>query len=76
MCRTKQYTETLLHKPQSSDSLLEPKKKIIKKTMVVRSFNKDYIDKEYRSKSSRGGHTRIKNVNKLEENDETVSNLS
>ena len=76
VCRTKQYTETLLHKPQSSDSLLEPKKKIIKKTMVVRSFNKDYIDKEYRSKSSRGGHTRIKNVNKLEENDETVSNLS
>ena len=74
VCWTKQYTETLLHKPRSSDSILEPKKKRIKKTMKVGSFNKDYIDKEYRSKSSRDGYTRIKNVNKLE--DEPLSDLN
>ena len=65
----KAETETLLHKPRSSDSFLELKKKRIKKTMKVGSFNKDYIDEEYRSKSSRDGYTRINNVYKLEEND-------
>ena len=44
--------------------------------MTVESFNKDYIDKENRSKSSRDGHTRIKNVNKIEENDEPLSDLN
>ena len=76
VCRTKQYTETLLHKPPSSDSFLEPKKKRVKKTMKVGYFNKDYIDKEYRFNSSRDGYTRIKNVNKLEENDEPLWNLN
>ena len=74
MCRTKQYTETLLYKPRSSDSFLEPKKKRIKKTMKMGSFNKDYIDEEYRS--SRDGYTRIKNVNKQEENDEPLSDFN
>ena len=36
------------------------------------SFNKDYIDEE----SSRDGYTRIKSVNKLEENDEPLSYLN
>ena len=76
VCRTKQYAETLLHKPRSSDSFLEPNKRRIKKTMKVGSFNKDYIEEEYRSKSSRDGHTRIKNVNKLKENDEPLSDLN
>ena len=40
------------------------------------SFNKDYIEEEYRSKSSRDGHIRVKNVNKLEENDEPLSDLN
>ena len=44
--------------------------------MKVGSFNKNYIDEEYRSKSSRDGHTRIKNVNKLEENVEPLSVLN
>ena len=44
--------------------------------MKVGSFNKDYIDEEYRSKSSRDGYTRIKNVYKLEENDKPLSDLN
>ena len=72
VCRTKQYTETLIHKPRSSDSFLEPAKKRIKKIMKVGSFNKDYIDEE----SSRDGYTRIKSVNKLEENGEPLSDLN
>ena len=48
----------------------------MKKTMKVRFFNKDYIDEEYRSKSSRDGHTRIKNVYKMEENYEPLSDLN
>ena len=72
VCRTKQYTETLIHKPRSSDSFLEPTKKRIKKIMKVGSFNKDFIDEE----SSRDGYTRLKSVNKLEENDEPLSDLN
>ena len=40
------------------------------------SFNKDYIDEEYRSKYSRDRHSRINNINKLEENDNSLSVLN
>ena len=54
---------------------MELKKKRIKITLKVGSFNKDYIDEEYGSKSSSVGYTRIK-VNKLEENNEPLSDLN
>ena len=74
VCWAKKYTETVLHTSRSSNSFLEGKKKIIKKTMKVGSFNKDNIDEKHRSR--RDGHTRIKKVDKLEENDEPVSDLN
>ena len=44
--------------------------------MTVGTFNKYYIDEEYITDSSRDIHTRIRNVNKLEENDEPLIDVN